>query len=102
MFKDELIALQKKVNPHKDTTYIVEEFKKAIKTCVKNGIGQNDNIVSFDIVGGKIICRNPLEHDPTCFIEDLSAVEKVFEKEGISMNWSYDRTNLNGKVAFMW
>lgn len=59
MFKDELIALQQKANPCKDISPIVAEFKEAIKTCVKNGVGQNDSKVSFDIVGGKIVCRNP-------------------------------------------
>lgn len=102
MFKDELIAIQEKARPHKDITHIVAEFKDAIKTCVKNGMGQNDNKVSFDIVAGKIICRNPLDYDPTCYIEDLSAVEKVFKKEGISMDWTYDRTHLNGTLTFRW
>lgn len=102
MFKDELIAIQEKARPHKDITHIVTEFKEAIKTCVKNGVGQNDNKVSFDIVCGKIICRNPLDYEPTCFIEDLSAVEKIFKKEGIDMDWTYDRTHLNGTLSFRW
>ena len=51
MFKDELIALQNKSNPRKDILPIVAEFKEEIKTCMKNGIGQNDSKVSFDIVG---------------------------------------------------
>ena len=102
MFKDELIELQNKNKPRKDILPIVAEIKETIKTCVKNGVGQNDNKVSFDIVGGKIICRNPLYHEPTCFIEDLSAVEKVFKKEGINMEWSYDRTHLNGTLTFRW
>lgn len=102
MFKDELIALQKKANPLRDITHIVEEFKEAIKTCVKDGIGQNDSEVSFPIRGGKIACKNPLYNVPTCSIEDLSAVEKVFKKEGISMEWSYDRTHLNGTLTFKW
>ena len=102
MFKDELIELQKKNNPHKDFSHIVAEFKETIKSCVKNGIGQNDSKVSFPIVGGKISCKNPLDNDPTCYIEDLSAVEKAFKKEGISMEWSYDRTHLNGTLTFRW
>lgn len=102
MFKDELIALQKKADPRGDITHIVVEFKEAIKTCVKNGIGQNDSKVSFDIVGGKIVCKNPLYHEPTCSIEDLSSIEKVFKKEGIDMEWSYDRTHLNGTLTFRW
>lgn len=102
MFKDELIALQKKAKPHKDITHIVAEFKEAIKTCVMNEIGQNDSKVSFTIVGGKIACKNPLYHEPTCSIEDLSAVEKVFKKEGINMHWTYDRTHLNGTLTFSW
>ena len=102
MFKDELIALQNKSNPHKDILHIVAEFKEEIKTCVKNGVGQNDSKVSFDIVGGKIVCKNPLYHEPTCSIEALSAVEKIFKKEGIDMDWSYDRTHLNGTLTFKW
>ena len=102
MFKDELIALQKKANPRKDILPIVAEFKEAIKTCVKNGVGQNDSKVSFDIVGGKIVCRNPLDYEPTCSIEDLSAVEKIFKKEGIDMDWTYDRSHLNGTLTFRW
>lgn len=102
MFKDELITLQKKANPRKDISPIVAEFKEAIKTLVKNGVGQNDSKVSFDIVGGKIVCRNPLYYEPTCFIEDLSAVEKVFKKEDIDMDWTYDRTHLNGTLTFRW
>lgn len=102
MFKDELIALQKKANPRRDITHIVDEFKEAIKTCVKDGIGQNDSEVSFPISGGKIACKNPLYNVPTCSIEDLSAVEKVFKKEGIDMDWSYDRTHLNGTLTFRW
>lgn len=102
MFKDELIALQNKSNPRKDILPIVAEFKEEIKKCVKNGVGQNDSKVSFDIVGGKIVCKNPLYHEPTCSIEDLSAVEKIFKKEGIDMDWSYDRTHLNGTLTFMW
>lgn len=39
--------------------------------------------------------------DLTAF-EDLSAVEKVFKKEGIDMDWSYDRTHLNGTLTFRW
>ena len=103
MFKDELIELQKKNNsPRKDISLIVAELKEAIKTLVKNGVGQNDSKVSFDIVGGKIVCKNPLYHEPTCFIDDLSAVEKVFKKEGIDMDWTYDRTHLNGTLTFKW
>ncbi len=102
MFKDELIALQQKAKPHKDISHIVAEFKEAIKTCLKNGIGQNDSKMSFDIVAGHIDCKNPLDNEPTCYIEDLSAVEKVFKKEGISMDWSYDWTHLNGILTFRW
>lgn len=101
MFKDELLALQKKANPRKDIAPIVEEFKEAIRSCVKNGFGK-DNTMSFPITGGKISCKNPLCNEPTCFIEDLSAVEKVFKKEGIDMDWSYDRTHLNGTLTFRW
>ena len=102
MFKDELIALQKKAKPNKDITYIVAEFKEAIKNGVMNGIGQNDSKVSFTIVGGKIYCKNPLYNNPVCFIEDIPAVEKVFKKEGINMHWTYDRTHLNGTLTFSW
>lgn len=102
MFKDELIALQEKANPRKDVSYIVAEFKEAIKSFVKYGFCKNDNKVTFDIVAGKIECKNPLYHEPTCFIEDLSAVEKIFKKEGIDMDWSYDRTHLNGTLTFKW
>lgn len=102
MFKDELIELQKKSMPHKDISLIVAELKEAIKTLVKNGVGQNDSKVSFDIVSGKIICKNPLYNDPTCYIEDLSAVEKAFKKEGIDVDWTYDRTHLNGTLTFRW
>lgn len=101
MFKDELIALQKKANPRKDISPIVAEFKEAIRSCVKRGFCK-DNKMSFPIVGGKIECKNPLCNEPTCFIEDLSAVEKVFKKEGIDMEWSYDRTHLNGTLTFRW
>lgn len=82
MFKDELIALQQKAKPHRDISPIVAEFKKIIRSCVKNGFCK-DNKMSFDIVSGKIVCKNPLYHKPTCYIEDLSAVEKIFKKEGI-------------------
>ncbi len=102
MFKDELIALQKKANPSKDVSHIVAKFKEAIKSFVKDGFCQNDNKVSFPIVGGKIDCKNPLYNDHTCSIEDLSAVEKVFKKEGIDMDWTYDRTHLNGTLTFRW
>lgn len=101
MFKDELIALQEKAKPNKDISPIVAEFKEAIKTCVKYGFGK-DNKMSFPIVAGHIDCKNPLYHEPTCFIEDLSAVEKAFKKEGIDMDWSYDRTHLNGTLTFRW
>lgn len=101
MFKDELLALQKKANPRKDITHIVAEFKETIRSCVKGGFCK-DNKMSFPIVGGKIECKNPLYNEPTCFIEDLSAVEKVFKKEGIDMEWSYDRTHLNGTLTFRW
>ena len=102
MFKDELIELQKKNNPPKDVSHIVMEFKEAIKSFVKDGFCKNGNKVSFDIVNGHIDCKNPLYHEPTCFIEDLSAVEKVFKKDGIDMNWTYDRTHLNGTLTFSW
>ena len=102
MFKDELIALQEKAKPHRVIMHIIAEFKEAIKTCVKNDVGQNDSKVSFPIVGGKINCKNPLYNEPTCSIEDLSAVEKVFKKEGINMHWTYDRTHLNGTLTFSW
>lgn len=102
MFKDELLALQKKANPRKDISSIVAEFKEAIKSFVKDGFCQNDNKVSFHIVGGKIDCKNPLYNEPTCYIEDLSSVEKVFKKEGIDMDWTYDRTHLNGTLTFRW
>lgn len=101
MFKDELIALQKKANPTRDITPIVAEFKETIKSCVKDGFCK-DNKMSFPIVGGNIDCKNPLYNDHTCSIEDLSAVEKVFKKEGIDMEWSYDRTHLNGTLTFSW
>lgn len=101
MFKDELIALQQKANPRKDITHIIAEFKEAIKTCVKNGFGK-DNTMSFPIVGGHIDCKNPLCNEPTCYIEDLSAVEKIFKKEGIDMDWTYDRSHLNGTLTFKW
>ena len=103
MFKDELIALQKKANPRNDNLqHIVAEFKETIKNLVKDGFCRNENKVSFDIIGGKIICKNPLCNEPTCYIEDLSAVEKVFKKEGINMHWTYDRTHLNGTLTFSW
>lgn len=102
MFKDELIELQKKSTPRKDISLIVAEFKEAIKTHVKSGFCKNGNKVFFPIVGGHIDCKNPLYHEPTCYIEDLSAVEKVFKKEGIDMEWSYDRTHLNGTLTFSW
>ena len=102
MFKDELLAIQQKAKPHRDITHIVAEFKEAIKSFVKDGFCQNDNKVSFPIVGGKIDCKNPLYNEPTCFLEDLSAVEKVFKKEDIDMEWSYDRTHLNGTLTFRW
>lgn len=101
MFKDELIALQEKAKPNKDVSHIVVEFKEAIKTCVKYGFDK-DNKMSFPIVAGHIDCKNPLYHEPTCFIEDLSAVEKIFKKEGVDMDWSYDRTHLNGTLTFRW
>ncbi len=101
MFKDELLALQQKAKPHSDITHIVAEFKEAIKTCVKNGFGK-DNKMSFPIVAGHIDCKNPLYHEPTCYLEDLSAVEKAFKMEGISMDWTYDRTHLNGTLIFSW
>jgi hypothetical protein len=81
MFKDELIALQQKANPRRDITHIVTEFKETIKNCVKDGFCK-DNTMSFPIVSGHIDCKNPLYHEPTCYIEDLSVVEKVFKKEG--------------------
>lgn len=102
MFKDELIELQKKNNPHKDVSHIVTEFKEAIKSFVKDGFCKNDNKVSFPIVGGHIDCKNPLYNEPICYIDDLSAVEKVFKKEGIDMDWTYDRTHLNGTLTFRW
>ena len=101
MFKDELIALQQKAKPYRDISPIVAEFKKIIRSCVKNGFCK-DNKMSFDIVGGKKKSKNPLYHEPTCSIEDLSAVEKVFKKEGINMHWTYDRTHLNGTLTFSW
>ncbi len=101
MFKDELIALQKKAEPSKDVSHIVEEFKETIRSCVKDGFCK-DNKMSFPIVGGKIECKNPLYNDPTCYLEDLSAVEKIFKKEGIDMDWTYDRTHLNGTLTFRW
>ena len=102
MFKDELIELQKKANSNKNILDIVEEFKEAIKKFVKDGFCKNDNKVSFPISGGVISCKNPLHNEPTCSIEDLSAVEKVFKKEGIDMDWTYDRTHLNGTLTFKW
>lgn len=104
MFKDELIALQQQqtINSGRDVLHIVAEFKEAIKTCVINGIGQKDSKVSFTIVGGKIFCSNPLYNNPTCFIEDLSAVENVFKKEGISMELTYYRAPGNGTLTFRW
>lgn len=102
MFKDELIALQKKAEPSKDILPIVAEFKEAIRTFVKDGFCKNGNKVSFPISGGLISCKNPLHNEPTCSIDDLSAVEKVFKKEGIDMDWSYDRTHLNGTLTFSW
>lgn len=102
MFKDELIALQKKDNPRKDVSHIVAEFKETIERIVKYGFCRNESKVSFPIVAGHIDCKNPLYNDPTCYIEDLSAVEKVFKKEGISMDWTYDRTHLNGNLTFSW
>lgn len=101
MFKDELIALQQKANTCKDISPIVAEFKEMIRSCVKDGFCK-DNKMSFSIVGGKIECKNPLYNEPMCFIEDLSAVEKVFKKEGIDMDWSYDRTHFNGTLTFSW
>ena len=103
MFKDELIALQKKANPHNDNLkYIVAEFKEAIKTCVMNGIGQNDSEASFTIVGGKIYCKNPLYNNPTCLIEDIPAIEKVFKEEGISMDLHFYKAPGNGTLTFSW
>jgi len=101
MFKDELLALQQKANPRRDITHIVAEFKETIRSCVKDGFCK-DNKMSFPIAGGKISCKNPLYNEPTCFIEDLSAVEKAFKKEGIDMDWSYDKTHLNGTLTFSW
>lgn len=101
MFKDELLALQAKANPRKDISRIVAEFEETIRSCVKDGFCK-DNKMSFPIAGGKIECKNPLYNEPTCYLEDLSAVEKAFKKEGIDMDWSYDRTHLNGTLTFRW
>lgn len=101
MFKDELLAIQQKAKPHRDITHIVAELKETIRSCVKDGFCK-DNKMSFPIAGGKIACKNPLYNNHTCSIEDLSAVEKVFKKEGIDMDWSYDRTHLNGTLTFRW
>ena len=102
MFKDELISLQKKANPRNDTLqHIVAEFKETIRIWVKNGFCRNENKVSLPIACGRIDCKNPLYHEPTCYVEDLSAVEKIFKEEGISMDWTYDR-HLNGTLTFSW
>ena len=101
MFKDELLASQKKANPHKDISHIVAEFKETIKSHVKYGFCKN-NSTSFPIVAGHVDCKNPLYHEPTCYIENFSAIEKAFKKEGIDMEWSYDRSHLNGTLTFRW
>ena len=105
MFKDELIELQKNANLSnlsKDTLRITVEFKEAIKNCVTNGIGKKDSQVSFTIVGGKIFVKSPLYNNPTCFIEDLSVIEPVFKKEGVSIDVTYCKKPGNGTLTFRW
>lgn len=102
MFKDELtlIALKNKNKPSVSTNKAVEAFKDALRKSVQNEPDSKE--ASYPINSGRVVSANPYHKGYVCNIEDLPEIEKVFKKEGISMDWSYDRTHLNGTLTFKW
>lgn len=50
----------------------------------------------------EVVKKNPPHNEPTCSIEDLREIENAFNKEGLTMEWSYDRAHLNGTLTFKW
>lgn len=100
-FKDELDALMKKEKPTA-IGKIVERFKGNIRRYVKeNGPAMTEKAVTFNIIGGLVY---ELEIYPAtiCKVAVLEPVRKVFLKEGIDLEWTYDRSKLDGKLVFKW
>lgn len=102
-FKDELNTLMAK-KPKMNTKKIVGLFKENVRHYVKeNGANMTEKSVEFPIVGGKIYNMLPeTSPDIICTIESLSSVKAAFDKEGIVLEWVYDRSKLNGRLVFKW
>lgn len=102
MFKDELtlIALKNKTKPSISANKAVEVFKDVLRHAVQLDPASKE--ASYPINSGRVVSANPYHKGYICSIEELPAIEKVFKKEGISMDWSYDRTHLNGTITFKW
>ena len=102
MFKDELtlIALKNKTKPSISTNRAVEAFKDVLRHAVQ--LDPSSKEASYPINSGRVVSANPYHKGYVCNIEDLPAIEKIFKKEGIDMDWTYDRTHLNGTLTFRW
>lgn len=102
-FKNELNALMAK-KPGMDVKRIVVLFKENVLRYVKEHCANmTERSVEFPIQGGKIYNMLP-ETSPAiiCTVESLPSVKKAFDKEGIVLEWAYDRSKLDGKLVFRW
>lgn len=101
-FKDELNALMAEAEGNCQD--IVNLFKDNIRRYVKeHGANMTERSVEFPIQGGKIYNMLPETFPATiCDIESLPSVKAAFGKEGIALEWAYDRGRLNGKLVFRW
>lgn len=101
-FKDELNSLMAVAGSSCQS--IVVLFKDNVRRYVKeHGATMMERSVEFPIQGGKIYNMLP-ETSPAiiCSIESLPSVKAAFDKEGIVLEWVYDRSKLNGRLIFKW
>ncbi len=104
-FKDKLNDLMAK-GKKKDIRKIVLKLKDEVLDYVTtNAKSMSEKSVEFRIEGGQVMPQYRGEvHgiDPICGVDVLLDIKEKFKKEGIVLEWAYDRGKLDGKLVFRW
>lgn len=104
-FKDKLNDLMAK-GKKKDIRKIVLKLKEEVLDYVStNAKRMSEKSVEFRIEGGQVMPQYRGEvHgiDPICGVDVLLDIKEKFKKEGIALEWAYDRGKLDGKLVFRW
>lgn len=104
-FKDKLNDLLAKGKKN-DTRKIVLKLKEEVLDYVTaNAKRMSEKSVEFRIEGGQVMpqYRGDVHGiNPICGVDVLPDIKEKFKKEGFTLEWSYDRGKLNGKLVFRW